>query len=165
MAILLAIPILGGLIILQTVVVSNLPLLNGYADFILLAITAWGLRDEVKSAWWWGAIGGLMVSFVSAQPFLTPLVGYLIVLAIARFFQHRVWQSPFLTMLVVTFIGTLVYQAITFAALTVTGVNLQFELSLSRVVLPSLLLNMAFALPAYVVMRDLAQWVYPIKVE
>lgn len=165
MPILLSFPVLGGLLILQMVVISRLTLLNGCADLVLLAIIAWGLRDEVRSAWWWGVIGGLMVTFVSAQPFMLPLASYLIVLGIARYFQHRIWQSPFLTMLVVTFLGSLLYQLITLVSLSFLGSNLPLDISLSRVVLPSLLLNMAFALPVYVVMRDLAQWVYPNEVE
>jgi hypothetical protein len=51
MSILIAIPILIILVILQSAIVSLVPLLHGIADIVLLAILAWAVQDRVTSAW------------------------------------------------------------------------------------------------------------------
>ena len=66
MAVLIAIPIMGVLAILQSSLVSRLPLLQGTPDLVMLAIIAWALQKRVQTAWQWSIIGGLVVSFYSA---------------------------------------------------------------------------------------------------
>ena len=76
-------------------------------------------------------------------------------------FQRRVWQAPLLAMFSVTFAGTLFLQLFTYLYLSFSGTPLPLSDVLGLVTLPSLLLNMLFAIPGYVLMRDLARWVYP----
>ena len=45
MAILLAIPILGLLIIFQSAILSQVHLLQGSIDFVLLVLVAWAVQD------------------------------------------------------------------------------------------------------------------------
>jgi hypothetical protein len=68
-------------------------------------------------------------------------------------------------MLLVTFIGTLLVQGVTFMALTLTGVRLPILDSINLVVLPSILLNLLLAVPFYVVIGDLANWLHPVELE
>ena len=65
MAILAALPVLGLLLMLQLAVVSRLPLINGTADLILLALAAWASQERVKSAWQWTVLAGAAVTFIS----------------------------------------------------------------------------------------------------
>ena len=83
MAILIAVPILSFLLILQSAVLSRIPLLGGTTDLVLLAVIAWALNRRVQTAWHWGIIGGLLVSYVSALPFGVILLGYLLAVALA----------------------------------------------------------------------------------
>ena len=76
MGILIAIPILIILVILQSAIVSLVPLLHGIADIVLLAILAWAVQDRVTTAWYWCAIGGLLISIASALPIGVALAGY-----------------------------------------------------------------------------------------
>jgi hypothetical protein len=69
MAILIGIPILIGLIMLQTAVVSTLPLLQGSADLILLVVIAWAMQERVPSSYEWAVMAGLMVGAITAAPF------------------------------------------------------------------------------------------------
>ena len=50
-----------------------------------------------------------------------------------------------------------------FFVLTLLGTPLPVGDSLGLVVLPSVLLNLLFSVPVYVMMRDLAQWVIPAQ--
>jgi rod shape-determining protein MreD len=165
MANIIAIPIMLLLVMLQTSVVTRLPLLNGTADLVLLVLVAWSLQEKVTNAWLWSLLGGLLVSLVSATPYFAPLFGYLLVTGLGRLLQKRIWQTPILAMFVLTFIGTFVYQGILFLALVVNNVALDWRESLNLVVLPSVLLNMALALPVHSIIVDLTDWVHPTQVE
>lgn len=165
MPVLIAFPILIILLMLQTTVVSSLPLLSGYADLVLLALAAWGLQERARSVWFWALIAGALTDFVSAAPSFVPLAGYLAVTAIARLLRRRVWQTPIFSMFLVTFVGSLIFQGLVMGALIFEGTPLPIVDSINLVILPGTLLNLLLALPVYAVVSDLAQWVYPEEVE
>jgi len=153
------------LVMIQSVIVSRLPLLGGTADIVLLVLVAWTLQERVKTAWIWALVGGILVSFVSALPFFTPLISYLVITGLIRLLQTRIWQTPILAMFVATAVGTLISQLASIFVLKMTGTPLPWAESLSLVVLPSMLLNLLLSLPVYALVADLASWVYPHEVE
>jgi len=161
MAVILGIPILSALLIIQSAVLSRIPLLQGTADLIMLAVTAWALQKRVQTAWHWCLMGGLMVSYVSALPFGVPLASYLLTVGLALLLRQRVWQVPIVAMIITTFFGTLIYNIFAFISLALMGTPLPLLQSLNLVLLPSLLLNLLLALPFYVLLGDLAKWLYP----
>ena len=165
MATILAIPVLVVFIILQTTVVSRLPLMLGSADIVMLALVAWALQERVKNAWIWTAIGGLAVSYISAVPFYIPLISYLMITAIARVLTRHVWQTPLLAMFVTTALGTVINQGLTVMALKVTETPINTMSAINLVLLPSLLLNLVLALPIRALMVDLAHWAYPVEIK
>ncbi len=121
MSTLIAIPILGLLVMLQSAIVSRIPLLHGTTDLVLLALLAWALQKRVQTAWRWVIIGGLLVNIASSLPPLIPLVGYALSTGFALLLRRRVWQVPLLAMFTATFIGTLITQTVALAALLLTG--------------------------------------------
>ncbi len=161
---LLSIPLLGLALIFQTTIVSRINLLSGSADIILLILAAWALQEQVKRAWIWAVIGGLMVGFVSGVPWYIYFVSYLIVVTTARLLTRRVWQAPLLAMFTVTLIGTVVLQMSTFIVLTLSQVPLTFGDVFAKIVLPSVLLNMLLAIPVHPLIRILARRIYPMEV-
>ena len=160
---LIAFPLLGLAVLLQSSVVSQIRLLSGYADLPLIMLSAWALQDRVKSAWHWAVICCAMLAFVSAMPWPVLGIGYLGIILAAQALQKRIWQAPLLAMFSVIFIGTLFMHLLSFAALRVLGTPFSFSDVLGSVTLPSLLLNMLLAIPVYTFMRDLARWVYPLE--
>lgn len=162
---LISIPILAIVLMLQTVVVSSLPLVNGYADLMLLVLVAWGLQGRAQSAWIWAVVAGILVGLVSSVPTGIPLVGYVIVTAIARLFRRQVWQTPILSMFLVTFLGSLITQGLAMIALILKGTPLPLYASINLVILPGTLLNLMLVLPVYAIVSDLSQLVYPEEVE
>jgi rod shape-determining protein MreD len=161
MAIWIAIPILGILLILQTVVASQIPLIHGTTDLIMIAVIAWSLQKRVRTAWQWGIIGGFMVGIVSALPFVVPIISYLIIVLLAHRLRQRVWHVPIFAMFVTTFLGTLVSQTIAVISLRFLGTELPLQEVVFLITLPSLILNLLLAAPAYFLFGDLAKWVYP----
>ena len=162
--ILVAIPVLGLAVMLQTSIVGRINLLNGEADLVLLILAAWGLQERVRGAWVWGAAAGLLVGFISGVPWYVYLVSYLAVIGMARILAHRVWQAPLLAMFTVTLIGTLVLLMLSYLERSLFEVSLSFNLAFLQIILPSILLNLLLAIPVHALIRDLASRVYPAEV-
>lgn len=160
---LIAFPLLALVVILQSAVVSQMPLLAGYADLMLVILAALALKADAASAWLWAVLGGIMVSFVSGMPWPVTMAGYLFVVLLAQVLRQRVWQAPLLAMFSVIFLGTLSMNLLAILVLNFLGTPLPFGDSLGLIVLPSVLLNLIFSIPVYAVVRDLAQWVSPTQ--
>lgn len=165
MAIIIAFPLMVILVVLQTSLVSRFPLLQGTPDLVLIAIIAWAVQNKVQTAWQWSIIGGLMVEVASALPPGVPLIGYCLAVAMALWFRRRSWQLPVLAMLVVTFFSTLAFHALAITSLRIIGDPIPVFEALSLITLPSLLLNILLAVPAYAIMGDIARWLYPEALE
>ena len=146
-------------------VLSDLQLLHGSVDLILVAVIAWALQKRVDSAWRWGIIGGLLVTIASALPIGVALIAYPLAVGVAVLLRQRVWQIPVLAMFVSTILGTVVVQAISLITLRLTGSSLPVIESLELVTLPSILLNLLVSIPAFAIFSDLAEWLYPEEIE
>jgi hypothetical protein len=68
-------------------------------------------------------------------------------------------------MLIATFLGTLITQGLAISALSFIGTPIPWVEALNIITLPSLLLNLALAVPMYALTTDLANWVYPEEIE
>jgi rod shape-determining protein MreD len=162
---LLGILLFETLAIIQSTIVSAMPLLKGTTDLILLFIIAWALQDRVESAWQWCLIGGLLISLYSGLPFGVLILAYLLCVPIAKLLKRRIWKAPFLAMLAATFISTILVQFISMASRLITGVNIPLMDALNLILLPSLLLNLILAIPVFSIVRDIASWMYPEELE
>lgn len=165
MATLVAFPVLVLALMLQTAAISRINLLYGSADLVLVILAAWALQERVATSWQWALVAGALVGFVSGLPWFVPLVGYLLIIGVARLLQRRVWQAPLLAMFTVSFIGTLMMHILSVISLRLSGDPLPLGDSFSLITLPSILLNLLLAIPVYAVIRDLARWLYPAAVE
>lgn len=165
MPVLIAFPILILLLIVQTAILSNTPLLQGTTDVVLLAVIAWAIQKKVDTAWVWGIIGGLLVGYVSAVPLPVYLAAYLGAVGIALLLRQRVWNVPFLGMLIATFTGTILLQGSTVIALRIADTPLAMNDTLNLIILPGLVLNLILALPFFLIFGDLAKWLYPETLE
>lgn len=160
MELLIAILLLGGLAVFQSAVLSGIPLLMGTADVLLLAVIAWSVRDRVKTAWHWSLIGGLLATIGSALPFGVLIGNYLIITEIAKVVRKRVWKVPILAMFIMTFIGTMIVQASSFITRLLSGITIPMDEAINLIVLPSLILNVFLAIPVFLVITDIAGWLY-----
>jgi hypothetical protein len=161
----IAIPLLGLAVILQSTIVSQFSLLAGYADLLLIILGAWALQKGVTTGFHWAFLASIMVSIVSRLPWLVTLAGYGGVVFLAMILQQRVWQAPLLAMFSVTFLGTLFVNLLSYLYLRLTGDPLPFGDAMGLITLPSLLLNLLLSLPIYALMRDVAGWVFPVEEE
>jgi uncharacterized membrane protein YwzB len=165
MATFIAIPILTGLMVLQSGIVSRIPLLLGTPDLLLLAIIAWALQKRVQTAWQWCIIGALLYTLVSALPPGAALLAYILATGLALIIRRQVWQVPLLAMLVAVLLGTAISHTVSMFSLRLVGDPIPFVEAFNLIVLPSALLNLILAIPAYALIGDLANWLYPEEIE
>ena len=158
---LVAAPVIILAVMLQSAIVSRVTLLSGIADLPLVMLAAWALQEEVETSWHWAVATSILVGFVSGIHWSVPVLSYLVIVAFAQLFQRRVWQAPLLAMFSVTFLGTICMSLFSLVVLRLVGISLPLSDVFGQITLPSILLNMLLAIPAYAVMRDLARWVYP----
>lgn len=160
---LIAIPVILLAVLLQSSVVSRVTLLSGAADLPLVMLAAWSLQDQVETAWHWAVAAGLLVGFISGMPWFVPILGYLIVVLLARLLQRRVWQAPLLAMFLVTFLGTVITNLASVLTLRLFGITPEYTDVFGLILLPVVLLNLLLAIPVFAVIRDLAAWMYPLS--
>jgi rod shape-determining protein MreD len=151
--------------ILQISIIAQTPLISGTADLILVFLLAWSIQEEADNIWLWTVIIGVFVSLFSAMPFYAPLLTYMGAVGISKLLQRRVWQIPIIGMFLSTFLGTFLQHAFYVLVLQITGAPIHWRESLDLVILPSVLLNLIFALPVYAIASDLAGRVYPLEVD
>ena len=105
------------------------------------------------------------MSLVTKAPFFPFLSGYLIISIFVWILKKRIWQIPMLTMFLSTVLGTFIVQFIIFVVLQLGETALEWKDSINLVMLPSVLLNLMFALPVYLLITDLANWLNPAESE
>lgn len=159
--------LLGYLVtlMLQLSVFSQWKILAGSADILLLFVIAWCLHDRSKYLWLLVLILAGITKFASALPFFVPLAVYFGVYLLSRQIHARIWQTPLLGMLVVTFIASLAQSALTLAVIFMQRVDINLADAINRITLPSLLLNMLLAIPVHALVRELAYYAFPKGVE
>ncbi len=165
MSVLIALPILGILMIFQTTIVSQVQLLHGTADLLLLAVISWALHKRVQTAWHWSIIAGLMVNIASSLPLGVPVVGYGVTTGLALLLRRRVWRVPILALFTITIFGTLIMHGVSLIALSMVGNPIPIGEALNLITMPSLLLNLLLSVPVYALIGDLANWLYPGEIE
>ena len=157
----IAIPLIGLAVIIQSAIVSQFSLLAGYADLLLVILAAWALQEGVTTAFQWAFLASVMISFISHLPWIIYFIGYFGIVLLALLLQRRVWQVPLLAMISVTFLGTLFMHLLSYLYLRFSGTSISFADSMGLITLPSVLLNMLLAIPMFSMMRDLSRWVFP----
>ena len=161
MSVILSIPVLSFIAVLQSAVVSRLPLNRGTADLMLVVLVAITLQKSVKTAWQWSIVGGLLTDFLSGLPFGLFTISYLITTGIAFLLRERIWRFSFLMQLLVVLSGTLIVHGLSMMVLIIQGSSLQLSTVLQAVTLPSIILNFMLSLPVFFIIQDIVQQLNP----
>lgn len=162
-SILLAFPILTLALLLQTAIVGRISLLSGNADLMLLVLAAWALQEQARAAWFWAALGGILSGLASGIPWYLYLACYLLTVLLARQLVRRIWKAPLLADFSVTFAGSILIMTIMYLQRLFLQIPLDFGLTFSQVVLPSILLNLFLSMPVFYLIQNLARRVYPAE--
>lgn len=157
---LIAVPILLILLSIQISISSKFLLLDGFADIVLVWLTAWVIQSRVKKSWIWFALATAMTAFISAVPWYAILFGYSAIFLFGFFMKKRLWQSPLLSFFVVLILGSALNYLIHFAVLKVNGMNTSWIDAVQRIIIPSTILNLVIAFPIFLIARDLSSMIF-----
>jgi len=163
MSVILSIPVLSIITILQSAVISRLPLVSGTADLMLVLLVAITLQKSVNTAWQWSIVGGLLTDFFSGLPFGLFTVSYLITTGIAHVLRERIWQFSFLMHLLVVLSGIIITHTFSYLVLFLQGNSLQFRSVLQAVTMPSIILSFMLSLPVYIIVQDVVEQLKPTE--
>jgi len=161
MSVILSIPVLAFIAILQSAVVSRLPLNQGVADLMLVLLVAIALQKRVSTAWQWSMIGGLLIDFSSGLPYGIFTVSYLLVTALAVILRERIWRFSFLMQLLLVLIGTVLSQGLSYLVLFLQGATFAFPSVLRVITMPSIILNFMLSLPVFILTKDVLDQLTP----
>jgi rod shape-determining protein MreD len=165
MAYLVGIPLLIVLAILQTTLFADIHFFDGRPDIVLLAVIGWGLAGGDRQAMVWGLIGGLLLDSFSGLPMGSSAISLIVIAFLVSLYADRVWEANLLMPLGITLGASLVFHFLSLGWLLTLGRNLDLPFSLTRVILPSTILNMVLILPIYQLMVGLHRRLYPPEIE
>lgn len=157
---LLSIPVLLILLSIQITISSKFTILDGFADIILVWLTAWGIQSRVKKSWIWFGLAFVMTAFISAIPWYAIFVGYSVILLIGYFIKKRLWQSPILSFFVALILGSVSTYLIQFIILKILGSNIPWIDAVQRIIIPSTILNLFIGFPILLIARDFSSMIF-----
>lgn len=158
---LLGILLLGFATILQTTIASQISLLQGTVDLVLLTYLSWALRKETSGIWQWGLIAGMSIGLTSQLPIWLPIGTYMLITLFIKLLKTRIWQVQIISLFTTTILTTLLVLTLQWAIVVVQGSPINFSRAFNLVILPSMVLNLLVAFPIYGLMGELTVRIYP----
>jgi rod shape-determining protein MreD len=120
----------------------HLTILGVKPDLMLLVVISWSLLRGAKEGMVWAFIGGMGLDLVSGAPFGTFTVALVALSILAGLGELSVFRTHIALPLIATLVATLAYDLFFLLLLQMRGCSIVWADSLTKVVLPSILLNM-----------------------
>jgi len=154
--------LLIALVLFQTTVMPHIHFIGVQPDLLLMVVTSWSLLRGAEAGMLWALIAGVALDLVSGAPFGMSTLPLLLVSFGAGLGQHGIFRFELVIPILVIPLATLIYQAAMLAWLKVfSGWPVLWGEGLSRVVLPSMLVN-TLAMPVvYWLLRLLSRRTAP----
>jgi len=149
----LSLPLLTGVALIQTVLLSRVNLWGARPDLMLLVVLVWAMVRGVDEGLVWSFMGGLIIDLISGGPLGMTVLALLAAVSLAGQPWGQGIGSPVIRLLLLAFLGVTVYHLVLLIVLAWTGHAVDWGEVLLRVAAPSVLLN---ALLAPFVQRPLA---------
>ncbi len=161
----IALPVLIAAAVLQSAVVTHFRFLQGSFDLVLVVVLAWNLAQRKSDGPMWALCGGLLADLLSGGPFGAATLALLALSLLIALTEGRLYHGNWAVALLVSLIGTILYHLLYLAVLSLTGVPVKWDDALTRVTLPSTILNLMLMLPTFQIAKWMADQIYPPPVE
>ncbi len=132
------------------------PILNntrGQLNLVMLLVLAWSIRSDLASGFIWALVGGILLDLYSATPIGASSAALMIIVYGANGAARQLYRMRIVTLLAMTLLATLFFQVYTYCALLLLGLSYDIPMVIRLVYLPTLLYNLAGALPIYAIVR------------
>jgi len=130
----------------------HLTILGVKPDLMLLVVVSWSLLRGAKEGVIWAFIGGIGLDLVSGAPFGTFTVILVALSLLAGLGELSVFRTHIALPLIATSVATLAYDLFFLLLLQIKGCSIEWADSLTKVVLPSILLNVLLSPLVYKVL-------------
>jgi rod shape-determining protein MreD len=157
----ISLPVLLIAVALQSGLAPHIRLLGATPDFVLLCVLAWAIDAPLEQGVVWALVGGVMQDLVSAAATGTSAVGLLLLVFATHQLTGQVFGLRLVLYILLTAAGTLGYQIVQMLLLGLTGFRIDLISDFGYIVLPSIVYNLAFALPVYWIIRRLQRRLLP----
>jgi len=137
----LSLPLLTGVALVQSVLLSRINLWGARPDLMLLLVLIWAVVRGMEEGLMFAFIGGLILDLFSGGPLGATPLALLAVAFLAGQPLGRGLGSPGVRVLLLALAGSLVYHLVLLAVLAWSGRAVDWAFSLLRVAGPSVLLN------------------------
>ena len=154
-------PILILATALQVSFVPQIRLFGGQPDLIMLLVLAWTVTSPLEEAVTWAFVGGISVDLLSAAPLGTSVVGLLLLVFIVEQLKGQLVNLNIIVLIGLTALGTLIQQISLLIIIALSGYSIRPIEQFFYIVLPSLLYNIIFILPAVGVTRRIKRLLSP----
>ncbi len=132
------------------------PILNntrGQLNLVMLLALAWSIRSDLASGFIWALVGGILLDLYSAIPIGATSAALMIIVYAANGAARQLYRMRIVTLLAMTLLATLFLQVYTYCALLLLGLSYDIPMMIRLVYMPTLLYNLAGALPIYAIVR------------
>lgn len=158
-----AVPVLIGIVVVQTTVMHR-ALIGSTPPFLpLLAVICWSLLRGPASATWWAVALGIMLDVVSPRPagfYTLPLLGVGTLIALAG---RRIFSNNLLMPLGLTGVGTVLYSGLQYALLILENDQAWRARDLALATVPLVVLNYLWLPIVFLSLRFIARrWAPPV---
>ncbi len=159
----LAVPLMLLLVVLQTAVLSYLPLFNQVPQLPFLVALSWGLLRDLEEGVIWAFVGGILLDLFSITPFgLTPLA-WMAAIAMAILIIRPLTSSRVILPTLVAALATIFYLGLSMLLLRLFGY--QVTSVVTAVLLPMAALHALLILPIYWLMYIADRRLSPRRVQ
>jgi len=141
----LTVPLLTLIAVFQSVLFSQLGFQDAHVELMVMVVLTWSFVRGMEAGAVWAFIGGLLIDLFSGGPLGGTSLALLVVAFLGGLQWGRSLGPTFIRLIIVTALGFLAYHIILLLVLAWTGRPVSWGFSLSRVILPGVLLNGLFA--------------------
>lgn len=160
-----AIPLTLLVALAQTTLGGDVALLGAHPNLLLLLATSWVLIRGLGEGLLIGLIGGLLLDVSSAAPFGVIMLSLSLGISLAALGQVNVFQGAWMLKYLVIAGATLLFNLVFILVLRLSGYDTSLGQSLSRIILPELLIHVALMPVVYGFVKWLCKRLEPPTVE
>lgn len=165
MAYIIGIPLLIVLAILQTTVLADIHFFDGRPDIILLVVIGWALAGGDRQAMIWGLVGGLLLDSFSGLPLGSTAISLVVIAFLVSLYAGRVWEANLLMPLGIVLTTSVLFHFLALGWVFAIGRSIDLQYAITRVILPSTILNLFLILPISQLTLSLYRRLYPPEIE
>jgi rod shape-determining protein MreD len=133
--------LLTGAALVQTTLLSRISVLGGQPNLMLLVVLLWSLMRGVDEGLTWAFLGGLIVDLLSGGPLAGTAIALLAAAYLAGQSLAEQVGSLAVRSVILTVLGTATYHLVLVTVLNWTGHTVDWPFAVTRVALPSVVLN------------------------